>query len=184
MFSLLIKCHELVVTSDFDPILYTADYSDKQDRPWNRVWKDLHLQDQEREDLHLRDRVWKDLQELTWDGQVLHFKMPVADDLERTLGALDMKEPADMAQVKSIRRQRKAAVTRTLGSLAKYQSDRDIESVKDRLDIVKQQFDNLEYAHDFYNDHLESEAEIVKSESWFLDCQADYATIEDNKLRC
>ena len=50
-----------------------------------------------------------------------------------------------------VRRQRKAAITRHLGTLERLVAEEDVDDVKERLDIVKGSFREFEIAHDLYH---------------------------------
>ena len=65
-----------------------------------------------------------------------------------------------------VRRQRKAAITRHLGTLERLVADEDVDDVKERLDIVKGSFRDFEIAHDIYHDGLVEDDDIEESDTW------------------
>ena len=75
---------------------------------------------------------------------------------------------------KVIRRQKKAAVTRHLGTLERLVAEEDAVGVQSKLDQVHTSFLDLETSHEVYHNLLEDEAEIEQSDSWFNDVQSIY----------
>ena len=73
-----------------------------------------------------------------------------------------------------VRRQRKAAITRHLGTLERLVAEEDVDDVKERLDIVKGSFRDFEIAHDLYHDGLVDDDDIEESDSWFQQVQTNY----------
>ena len=95
-------------------------------------------------------------------------------DLKTTLDQLDLEKDEDMKTLRTIRRQRKAAITRTAGGLDRSISERDPAQVHLKLSTLRQQFVNFEYVHDVYHTELSDESEIIKSEEFFVNAQVDY----------
>ena len=87
-------------------------------------------------------------------------------DLKTTLDQLDLEKDEDMKTLRTIRRQRKAAITRTAGGLDRSISERDPAQVHLKLSTLRQQFVNFEYVHDVYHTELSDESEIIKSEAF------------------
>ena len=79
-----------------------------------------------------------------------------------------------MAQPKIIRRQKKAAVTRHLGTLERLIAEEDIELVRTKLKQLKVSFGEFEMSHDTYHDSLSDEEEIAESERWFKEAEKAY----------
>ena len=73
-----------------------------------------------------------------------------------------------------VRRQRKAAITRHLGTLERLVAEEDVDDVKERLDIVKGSYRDFEIAHDLYHDGLVDDDDIEESDSWFQQVQTSY----------
>ena len=73
-----------------------------------------------------------------------------------------------------VRRQRKAAITRHLGTLERLVAEEDVDDVKERLDIVKRSFRDFEIAHDLYHDGLVEDDDVEESDSWFQQVQTSY----------
>ena len=76
--------------------------------------------------------------------------------------------------LKVVRRQWKAAVTRHLNTLQRHIAEGDVEQVRDRLNKVKVTFNELEYAHEAFQQTFTTDAEFDQSESWFADAQRSY----------
>ena len=76
--------------------------------------------------------------------------------------------------LKVVRRQWKAAVTRHLNTLQRHIAEGDVEQVRDRLNKVKVTFSELESAHEAFQQTLTTDAEFDQSESWFPDAQRSY----------
>ena len=76
--------------------------------------------------------------------------------------------------LKVVRRQWKAAVTRHLNTLQRHIAEGDVEQVRDRLNKVKITFSELESAHEAFQQTLTTDAEFDQSESWFADAQRSY----------
>ena len=80
-----------------------------------------------------------------------------------------------MEQVKVIRRQQKAAITRRLGTLDRLIAEKEIEQVKERLEKNSVAFLRFETCHDEYNKLLKDDDDkIDASDSWFHDVQNVY----------
>ena len=80
-----------------------------------------------------------------------------------------------MEQAKVIRRQRKAAITRHLGTLDRLLAEEETEQVKERLEKISVAFLRFETSHDEYNELLkDDDDEIEASDCWFHDVQNVY----------
>ena len=73
-----------------------------------------------------------------------------------------------------VRRQRKAAITRHLGTLERLVAEEDVDNVKERLNTIKGSFQVFETAHDLYHDGLADDDDIEESDSWFQQVQTSY----------
>ena len=73
-----------------------------------------------------------------------------------------------------VRRQRKAAITRHLGTLERLVAEEDGDNVKERLITIKGSFQVFETAHDLYHDGLADDDDIEESDSWFQQVQTSY----------
>ena len=67
--------------------------------------------------------------------------------------------------LKVVRRQWKAAVTRHLNTLQRHIAEGDVEQVSDRLNKVKVAFSELEYSHKAFQQTHSTDAEFDQSES-------------------
>ena len=65
--------------------------------------------------------------------------------LEDEVALLDLEKSDDLAKLKIIKRQRKAAVTRTIGAIGVCVADRDPSEVKSKLSTLTDQFVNFTY---------------------------------------
>ena len=79
-----------------------------------------------------------------------------------------------VARARVSRRQRKAAVTRRLGSIDASVVENNTGAVKQKLEQIKITFSNLEAAHDVYHAMLVDDDHIAKSEEWFISAQRNY----------
>ena len=80
-----------------------------------------------------------------------------------------------MEQAKVTRRQRKAAITRHLGTLDRLIAEEEIKQVKDRLEKISVAFLRFETSHDEYNELLkDADDGIEASDRWFHDVQNVY----------
>ena len=68
---------------------------------------------------------------------------------------------------KVARGHKKAALTKAIGGLRKYVSERDIDSVETQLNKLKLVFNDFDLAHDLYNDTLTEETDITESETYY-----------------
>ncbi|XP_076029789.1 uncharacterized protein LOC143018315 [Oratosquilla oratoria] len=83
-----------------------------------------------------------------------------------------------MEQAKVVRRQRKAAVTRHLGTLCRLIAEEDIAGITDRLDRVRTSYNEFESAHDAYQTFLSNdERELEASESWYKETEEEYIKV-------
>lgn len=73
-----------------------------------------------------------------------------------------------------LRRNRKSAVSRHLGTLARRVAEEDVDGTHERLDTLKSAFRLLEEAHDNYHETLTTDADIMASETWFSDIECKY----------
>ena len=85
----------------------------------------------------------------------------------------DDSQKADVS-IKVVRRQRKAAVTRCLGTIKRFIVQRKPGSVRDTLIKLEEAFGRLEEAHDLYHNGLTSEDDIEESEHWFMLAENEY----------
>ena len=76
--------------------------------------------------------------------------------------------------LKVIRRQRKAALTRRLGGLRRAVAEEDSELVRRKLQELKLAFGELEDAHEAYHNSLIEDSEVQMSEAWFDEAESDY----------
>ena len=76
--------------------------------------------------------------------------------------------------LKVIRRQRKAALTRRLGGLRRAVAEDDSELVRRKLQELKSAFGELEDAHEAYHNSLMEDSEVQMSEVWFDEAENDY----------
>jgi hypothetical protein len=84
--------------------------------------------------------------------------------------------------LKNIRKQRKAAVTRELGNISRFIAEEDIDEVKSREQKLKDTFKRFELSHDAYHETLEDENEIDESEQYYYEAQNVYIkAIKDMK---
>lgn len=74
-------------------------------------------------------------------------------------------------------RQRKAAITRYIGSIERLMAEGDTAAVQDKLDKIKCTFDSLELVHNEITDTLSSESEFDKHEQWFATVESNYIDI-------
>ena len=88
-------------------------------------------------------------------------------------GAADPATQA-VARARVSRRQRKAAVTRLLGSIDASVVENNTGAVKQKLEQIKVTFSNLEAAHDAYHAMLVDDDDIAESEEWFISAQRNY----------
>ncbi|XP_076036814.1 uncharacterized protein LOC143022477 [Oratosquilla oratoria] len=83
-----------------------------------------------------------------------------------------------MEQAKVVRRQRKAAVTRHLGTLCRLIAEEDIAGITDRLDRVRTSYNEFESAQDTYQTFLSNdERELEASESWYKETEEEYIKV-------
>ena len=92
---------------------------------------------------------------------------------ENNGGAADPATQA-VARARVSRRQRKAAVTRLLGSIDASVVENNTGAVKQKLEQIKVTFSNLEAAHDAYHAMLVDDDDIAESEEWFISAQRNY----------
>ena len=84
--------------------------------------------------------------------------------------------------LKAIRKQRKAAVTRELNNITRFIAEEDIDEVKSREQKLKDTFKRFELSHDAYHETLQDENEIDQSEQYYYDAQNVYIrAIKDMK---
>ena len=95
--------------------------------------------------------------------------------LEDEVALLDLEKSDDLAKLKIIKRQRKAAVTRTIGAIGVCVADRDPSEVKSKLSTLTDQFVNFTYVHDIFYDSIDDDEEYIKAEEMFNSAQAAYA---------
>ena len=76
-----------------------------------------------------------------------------------------------------VRRQRKAAITRHLGTLERLVAEEDVDDVKERLDVIKESFQEFAIAHDLYHAGLVDDDDIEESDSWFQEVQTSYVAV-------
>ena len=118
--------------------------------------------------LHETTTVYSVLPVTTTTSGVLQVNL---DILQNTTASMDQDV---LHRAKIVRRTRKSAVTRLLGTIDRHILDNDVQSVTESLEIVKQRFENLEEAHDAYHAMLTNDDEIENSEEWFISAQRDY----------
>ena len=84
---------------------------------------------------------------------------------------------------KVARGHKKAALTKAIGGLRKYVSERDLDSVETQLQKLKLVFNDFDLAHDLYNDTLTEETDITESETYYEKVIETYsnAVTEANK---
>ena len=81
-----------------------------------------------------------------------------------------------MTGLKVERGQRKATVTRLLGTLERHMAKNELELVEQNRAAAKAAFSELEVAHDTYNASLQNEKDINESEIWFNVALQDYTS--------
>ena len=69
--------------------------------------------------------------------------------LSQEVAGLDLNDEHDLKKLKLIKRQRKAALTRTIGAANVLIAERNPADVEVKLDILSQQFVNLEFRRNF-----------------------------------
>ena len=72
----------------------------------------------------------------------------MADPIDPGAGAV--KKEDTNVHLRTVRRQRKAAITRHLGKLSRLRTENDIDGVVE-LEKLKTSFDNFEQSHDDYH---------------------------------
>ena len=112
------------------------------------------------------------------DNAVAVVTIAIVDHVINMTETDDEREHGDhgdaQPDLKVVRRQWKAAITRHLNTLQRHIAEGDVEQVRDRLNKVKVTFSELEYAHEAFQQTLTTDAEFDQSESWFADAQRSY----------
>ncbi|XP_076067764.1 uncharacterized protein LOC143040571 [Oratosquilla oratoria] len=86
-----------------------------------------------------------------------------------------------MEQAKVVRRQRKAAVTRHLGTLCRLIADENVAGIADKLDHVRALFTKFESSHDAYQALLgDDKDELGSSEAWYKETEEEYIRVVTN----
>ena len=103
------------------------------------------------------------------DNAVAVVNIAIVDHAINMTGTNDEPEQSDhgdaQPDLKVVRRQWKAAVTRHLKTLQRHIAEGDVEQVSDRLNKVKVAFSELEYANEAFQQMRSTDAEFDQSES-------------------
>lgn len=97
--------------------------------------------------------------------------------LKQEVEKLDLDDAGDLAKLKTIKRQRKAALTRTIGAIDVCVADRDPAGVQTKLSSLADQLENLTFVHDVYYAVItisDDEDECIKTEEFYESAQAAY----------
>ena len=107
-------------------------------------------------------------------------------EVDKTLKAevekLDLDDAGDLAKLKTIKRQRKAALTRTIGAINVCVADRDPAGVQTKLSYLADQLENLTFVHDVYYAVItisDDEDACIKAEELYESAQAAYTECVD-----
>ena len=73
-----------------------------------------------------------------------------------------------------LRTQRKAVVARHLNTLARHIQEENVGAVEDRLNKLREAFNDLEAKHYEYHDSLDDDGDIQTSDAWFQRVESHY----------
>ena len=76
----------------------------------------------------------------------------MADPIDPGAGAV--KKEDTNVHLRTVRRQRKAAITRHLGKLSRLRTENDTDGVVEQLEKLKTAFDRFEQSHDDYHSKM------------------------------
>lgn len=80
----------------------------------------------------------------------------------------------DSTNLRVVRRQRKAAITRHLGTLERLMAEGDVTGVQQRLRTLKLSFTDFESVHDDFNKTLTDVDLMDESDDWFRQVESNY----------
>ena len=90
--------------------------------------------------------------------------------------------PDDLPKLKTIKRQRRAAMTRKINEISTSIVERSPDEVKDKLIELKQCLSNVQFAHDCYYGELINDEDLVTAELFFDSVQKDYnSCVKDSR---
>ena len=79
-----------------------------------------------------------------------------------------------MADLKVIRRQRKAALMRRFGGIERAMAEEDTDDLETKVVGLKMAFGEFERSHDAYHDTLMEELDLDQSDAWFTEVEQIY----------
>ena len=82
-----------------------------------------------------------------------------------------------MEEAKKTRSARKSALSRCINDIHRFIVEGDSAKVKERLESIKEKFDNFENAHDAYHDKLEGLEDIENSDDYYTELHTRYVMV-------
>ena len=85
-----------------------------------------------------------------------------------------MMDATERERLLTLRRQRKATISRHISSLNRLVAERDVEQTKAKLEEMKKDFDDLELTHGEYIGSVDTHEDMGVNEKWFQEVESSY----------